>query len=321
MQIYEVTKPGILKTIGQDIKSAVLAPFQKAGAILNTPGSLTDPLKAQSAMNTYRQGQAQELETQVQQRLSTQVAQQTQDRAEQLTQQWLQKNQTRTAPTVAKPVAPPVQRSVLPTITLGGQLLTFGPDNLWHNETGAAVTDPAQAAKINKAYQDREYRKKQFQQTAIIKEAPLEYTTSAGIVVPGSAKTDKTNVSNDATGFVAWSDQQLDSVIPGTKQQINMDMIRKDLTLSPTVKTALDRVLKDPTNARAVQDYFETAMKAMQKMSAQLKQSAQVKKSNVSGNSAGLLDRYVDSATIDKLQDLAKNPTYASLIKKELGIN
>jgi hypothetical protein len=291
MQIYEVAKPGILKTMGQDIKSAVLAPYQKASAILNTPGAMTEPLKAQRAMNAYRQDRAQELEPQVQQRLSAEIAQQTAQKAKQLAQQWAQ--QVKSIPP-AKPVIKPLM-SRQPTITVGGQLLTKDEgDGLWRGEDGRAVTDPTQAAQIDKAY----------------------YTGQRN--VKGTVREATSPTSSQQ--FVTWSDQQLASVIPGTRQQINMDMIRKDSTLSPAVKTALDRVLKDPTNTQAVQDYFETAMKAMQQMSAQLKQSSEIKKPSVSPSSAQLLDRYVDSATIEKLQDLAKNPTYATLIKKELGI-
>jgi hypothetical protein len=36
--------------------------------------------------------------------------------------------------------------------------------------------------------------------------------------------------------------------------------------------------------------------------------------------SDGVLSRYVDPVVVQKLQDLAKSPTYAEILKKELGI-
>ena len=67
MQIHEVTQPGILRTIGQDIKGAVAQPFQKAAAVMSTPGAMTDPHAYRDAMNKYRAGQVAALEPQVQQ--------------------------------------------------------------------------------------------------------------------------------------------------------------------------------------------------------------------------------------------------------------
>ena len=55
MQIHEITviQEGVLSTIGNDIKSAVTAPFQKAKHMLNTPGSFTSARGEADARDKY----------------------------------------------------------------------------------------------------------------------------------------------------------------------------------------------------------------------------------------------------------------------------
>jgi hypothetical protein len=95
-----------------------------------------------------------------------------------------------------------------------------------------------------------------------IKEAPAEYTTPGGVIVPGVPTVD----------FERWADQQLTTQISGTQQKIDLDTVKKD----PAVKAELDKVLpqikRDPTNLAAVEMYFFTAMKAMQQMANAVKQ-------------------------------------------------
>jgi hypothetical protein len=209
----------------------------------------------------------------------------TQKRARQLAQQWEKqiKTQTKSAPAAqakpgattparppTSPASPTAQKSALPSITLGNQLLTKGPDGKWRGETGAVIMDPIQAARIDKAYQAREYQKKQFQQTAIIKEAPKEYTTPGGIVVPGGTRTDPGSLGT--VDFEQWADQQLTTQITGTGQKIDLDTVKKD----PAVKAELDKILpqikQDPTSTAAVEQYFLIAMNGMQQLANAVKQ-------------------------------------------------
>jgi hypothetical protein len=104
-----------------------------------------------------------------------------------------------------------------------------------------------------------------------IDEAPQEYTTPGGIVVPGGAKTDPK--SSSMVDFEQWADRLLTTQVSGTGQHIDLDAVKKD----PAVKAELDKVLpqikKDPTNIAAVEVYFLTAMRGMQRMADQARQS------------------------------------------------
>lgn len=327
MQIREVLKTqlheNVLRTIGQDIKGAVTEPFKKLGAVLDTPGAMTDPKKAAGALDQNEREQAMQFIAQRQQQKQAQVAQQTQQRAKELAQQWAQQIKTQSG-NQSSTNAPFAGRATpLPTVTISGNLLTKGPDGLWHGEDGRTVTDPAQIAKIDKAYYTgmpnqkgtvKERRINNPQQTATRRAARAQTrkgttTSAAGL--------------NDSSGFVAWSDQQLRDVIPGTRTEISMDKVRKNSTLYQPVKATLDRVLKNPSDTVAVQDYFETAMSAMQQLSAQFKQSRPAY-TGVSGGGAatgsGILDKFISASQIQDLQRAATDPATASRIKKELGI-
>jgi hypothetical protein len=97
-----------------------------------------------------------------------------------------------------------------------------------------------------------------------------------------------------------------------------MDMVRKDPELSQSVKVAQDKVSKDPSNIQAVEDYFETAMQAMQQLSARIKQSARPARGGA--QAGGLLGRVLDQRQLDKLKGLLQNPQLAPQVKTELGI-
>ena len=187
---------------------------------------------------------------------------------------------TTTAATTAKTkTAATPQKSGQPTITIGGKLLTKGGDGLWHGETGAAVTDPAQAAKIDKAYQDQEYRKKQFQQTAIVREAPAEYTTPSGIVVPGGAKTDTTPATATAgyrDAFVKWAGEKLRTNLP------RIGTITLDDVKATDIRDELDRAQAqvvatagDPAkNTVAVNNYLTVAVAGIARLSQKMRQDS-----------------------------------------------
>lgn len=336
MQIHEITKhslnEGILKTIGQDIKGAVTEPFQKLQAIAKTPGAWTSATKAGAALDQRERAQADQDIAQQQQQRATQVAQQTQQRAKELSQQWAQQLKTK-VPTSPVPAAGSASATAVskvastPTVTIGsvGQL-TKGDGGRWYNEKGQPVTDPAQAAKIDKAYQDQEFRKKQFQQTAMVREIAVDpQRTAARRAQRAQARKSPTGqtpaTSNDPMEFVSWADAQLATVISGTKQPINMDMVRKNTALATPVKTALDRVLKNPADTNAVEEYFETAMQAMQQLSAQIKQSSRVGRVGAGiGGNKGLLNQIMSDRQLEDLKGMIQNPSMQQKIKSELGI-
>lgn len=148
-----------------------------------------------------------------------------------------------------------------------------------------------------------------------LQEATDEYTTSGGIVVPGGTKTDLKSAGT--VDFESWADQQLTTQVSGTKQPIDLDAVKKD----PAVKAELDKVLpqikKDPTNLAAVEMYFLTAMKGMQRMAAQARQNAGL---GSKASDADPLSKIVNAQQLQALKNLAQNPQMATALKKTLGL-
>lgn len=253
---------------------------------------------------------------------------------------------TTPVPSTTKTAATP-QRSTQPSITIGGKLLTKGGDGLWHGETGAAVTDPAQAAKIDKAYQDQEYRKKQFQQTAIVREAPAEYTTPSGIVVPGGAKTDQTPATATTEyrdAFVKWAGEKLRTVDPATRQTITLDQVNKT-DIKDELDRAQDQVVataSDPAkNTVAINNYLTIAVAGVARVSQQLRQdsvygsSDNANKTNMSTSTGQVgqaivtqqeirnklsKDVKLSNTQIDDLKKLAQNPADRAALLKSFGV-
>ena len=252
---------------------------------------------------------------------------------------------TPTTPAKTKTAATP-QRSAQPSITIGGKLLTKGGDGLWHGETGAAVTDPAQAAKIDKAYQDQEYRKKQFQQTAIVREAPAEYTTPSGIVVPGGAKTDQTPATATTEyrdAFEKWAAEKLRTNLPQigtiTLDDVKATDIKDELAraLVQVVATAGDPV----KNTVAVNNYLTIAVAGVARVSQKLRQdsvygsSDNANKTNMSASTGRTgqaivtqqeirdkLTREVglSAAQIEELKKLTQDPAARAALLKSFGV-
>jgi len=298
MQIHEITKrkfnEGILKTIGQDIKGAVTEPFQKLQAIANTPGAWTSGLAAGGALDQLERNKINARTAQQ----TAQVAQQTAQRAKQLAQQWGQIIKTQQKPPPAKddPVAtdPNWRQDALKSAGVKfpqseskqrSKSKTSNKNPNWRQEAlksvGAAFDPPpirrpapgqmpasVAASRQGKLMLQAYGKPKGGIQD--IDEAPQEYTTRSGIVIPGGTTTDPK--SSGMVDFEQWADQQLTTQISGTRQQIGLDAVKKD----PAVKAELDKVLpqikKDPNNLAAVEMYFLTAMKGMQRMADAVKQ-------------------------------------------------
>jgi len=183
----------------------------------------------------------------------------------------------------AKPVADPTgptapfagRADPLPTVTVSGKLLTKGPDGLWHSEDGRAVTDPDQAAQIDKAYYTGQRNVK-----GTVQEAPSEYTTPSGIIVPGGAKTDQapaTATTEYRDAFVKWAGEKLRTVDPTTRRAITLDQVN-----TTDIKDELDRALAQVVatagdaakNAVAVNNYLTIAVAGVARVSQQLRQDS-----------------------------------------------
>jgi len=362
MQIHEITQPGILKTIGQDIKGAVTAPFQKAAAVLDMPGAMTDPHAYRDAMNKYRAGQVAKLEPQVQNMLAAQISQKTQQRAKELAQDWTQlikskqpRGRLKSAPT---PITPTGQYATKPVPA--GQVyganypVPYRPPAPLPRQLGGPVAEQDEPIRGNVPGKPSaaEYEKLQQQiaaagGTAIPppppetpKPEPVQATPAqppktgfaavAGPTPPPGGKVPyrvTTNPKNILTGsrakeFETWANQQLSSKIPGTNVTIDLAQIKKFPEIRQELNTALTRIIRSNNDPGAVEQYFIIAMRAMQNYSQNLKQSGAVQRAGIPSNTfaTGVLDRYVEPVVAQKLKDLARNPTYAEILKKELGI-
>lgn len=117
-----------------------------------------------------------------------------------------------------------------------------------------------------------------------LNEAPQEYTTPAGIVVPGGTRSDQTPGAPVKTptaqtdgykqSFLKWSDSQLQSR-DSRYNTITMADVRKNV---PGIQTALDKKLDDvikargtPQSAQAIKSYLEVAIAGVQARSQELK--------------------------------------------------
>lgn len=321
MQIHEVTQPGILRTIGQDIKGAVAQPFQKVAAVMSTPGAMTDPHAYRDAMNKYRAGQVAALEPQVQQKLSAQIAQQTQQRAKELAQQWVQyvaskpkpSSRLKSAPTPTKPTG---QYTTKPSGTTTVDMATGKPvDQLAPVQEQVGGPTPTELAK----YQEK--------LSAASAPAPTGFSAVSGPSPPPGGAVKPQDTRSIMTGaraqeFKDWANKQLTSRVTGTGQTLSLKDItgkKQDPTSQQLAQLLPAIIMKNDMNA--VEQYLTIAMQAMQQQAAQLKQSRRATTTSDMAvpTAQGVLDRYVDPVTKQKLQSLYKNPTYAEIIKKELG--
>ena len=150
-----------------------------------------------------------------------------------------------------------------------------------------------------------------------LQEAPEEYTTPGGVIVPGGTATDPKSLG--VIDFEQWADRLLTTQVSGTGQHIDLDAVKK----IPAVKAELDKVLpqikKDPGNIAAVEMYFLTAMKGMQAMAAQARQSAGVDP-NVVKATTNPLSKIINAQQLTALKNLVQNPQMAATIKQALGI-
>ena len=196
-----------------------------------------------------------------------------------LVAQW-QQSAPKAEPVVAptgsnEPAAPFAGRSApLPTVTVSGKLLTKGPDGLWHGEDGRAVTDPAQVAKIDKAYytgmrnqKGTVNERKRNQRRA---NSRNKASTSAQPAAPVTATTEY------QAAFEKWAAEKLQTNLP------RIGTITLDDVKATDIKDELDRAMAqvvatagDPTkNAMAVNNYLTIAVAGVARVSQKLRQDS-----------------------------------------------
>jgi hypothetical protein len=315
MQIHEITL--VQEGIGSDIKNAVVAPFQKAAAVMNTPGAMTSARGYGDAMNNYYKGQVDKNQVGIDAQIASRIAQQTQQRAKQLAQQWLQQVQAKkpTGPIRAAPIAPTPLKPTgkYATNKNAGQIVEPTPAGLLPEAVAGAPT-PAELAKYQQKVAAASAPKTGF--GALPGSTPLP-----GKVNPAVTANPKTVMTgNRANEFKAWVDHQLTSNVSGTNQTIGMNQVRQDPETLKKLNALLPTIImkNDPV---AIEQYLTIAMTAMQKLSAQIKQ--QQKSATPAGSARTQitpLSAILNPSQIDDIKKMAQDPTKAYAIKQALGI-
>jgi hypothetical protein len=184
--------------------------------------------------------------------------------------------QAQAAAKPATPSAPFAGRSdPLPTVKVGGNQMTKGPDGLWHSEDGRAVTDPAQVAKLDKAYYTGMRNQK-----GIVKEKKIplaqrraksgnKAATSVQPVAPAAPAT-PADVMKEK--FLAWTDGNLASR-DSSYNRITMADVRAKLPgIAQELDRKLDVAVQQGYRPDSVKDYLQTAIAGIQARSQELKQ-------------------------------------------------
>ena len=120
--------------------------------------------------------------------------------------------------------------------------------------------------------------------------------------------------------FRKWSDGQLTGRITGTRDQVSMNDVRQDPTENAKLDAILGRIAQKPDDAAAVEEYFTTAMQAMQRISAEKRASLGISRDATAATGEEILPQYIPPTQLEELKQLAKNARVAAQIKKELGI-
>jgi hypothetical protein len=318
MQIHEITlvQEGILSTIGSDIKNVVTSPFQKAGAVLNTPGAMTSATGYASAMDKYYQGQVAKAQPQLDQARDARLAQQTQQRAQQLAQQWIQqvnakkpRGPIKASPSAPTPLKPTGQYA---TNRNAGQVVNPTPAGVLPEAVAGAPTS-AELAKYQQKVAAAANPKTGFGAL------PGAETPPPGKVNPAVTANPKTVMTGTrANEFKSWVNQQLASPVTGTNQTISLDQVRKDPAVAQQLAQLLPAIImkNDPT---AVEQYLTIAMQAMQKMAAQIRQAQQTKTSRTA-TTVSPLSMLISPENQEKIRTMVQqDPVKAAAIKQALG--
>jgi len=317
MQIHEITlvQEGlgdIARTIGSDIKSAVTAPFQKAKAVLNTPGAMTSARGYGDAMTKYYQGQV------GQQKQADLTAW-----AKNLSTEWLKQprpsiqtptTQTQPAATAPKPTvspaAPATNTAPISTITKSNSGLPNAAEyeKLQQRIAAAAAKQPVPT---NEAFADLPGSKP----TSGGAVAPTVTARPAGIKAPPPLQ------SRYAQNFKTWVASKVEDKSSG----IGLDDVEIAMPgMSRGLNQALVQVVatqQDPkANQTAVEQYLVMVGQAMQQLSAAQRKSQREKNPSSQVSSLTPLSKVLTSDQIENIKKMAKDPAASYQIKTALGL-
>lgn len=180
------------------------------------------------------------------------------------------------AQTSAQPTGPTApfagRADPLPTVTVSGNLLTKGRDGLWYGEDGRAVTDPAQAAQIDKAYYTgmrnqkgtvNERKTTRNQRRASARNKAATSAQPAAPAQPADVMKEK---------FLAWTDASLATRDSAYNRITMADVRAKVPGIAQELDRKLDVAVQQGYRPDAVKDYLQTAVAGIQARSQELKQ-------------------------------------------------
>ena len=157
-----------------------------------------------------------------------------------------------------------------------------------------------------------------------LQEAPEEYTTPGGIVVPGGTKTDVAPpvapapvavANNYQEKFVEWSDSELASRDPISREPITMDDVRaKFPDLNQQLNKFLGQIVKTqgtPQQATAVEEYAKLAVSGIQAIAQSSRNRAPQQRTT---------DLGVSPQQLASLRALGQTPAGKDLLIKQLGL-
>ena len=211
------------------------------------------------------------------------VAQQTQQYVDKLAGEWLQGPGKTTAQKATAPAAANTTPAVgmrFRVVNPSYQGTYFKTGNTWSTEIGQPIVAPKTIAYLEKLLDGGAGREEPVPTTKI-KEAP-EYTTPAGIVVPGGAKTAAPTPASTSSSYGNqlrdWAAGKLKSTEPNTGKPITLD----DVEDNPGTKQQLTRLLTainqstgNPAELeKLIKNYLLTAVHGIQQRSAEIRATA-----------------------------------------------
>ena len=217
------------------------------------------------------------------------------------------------------------------------------PSESWEDKYKTAQQDPAVkgfAASMAQTWMKYEEKlKKEFSvepdtepttpakpgEMPTLEEAPEEYTTPGGIVVPAGAKTDQpkaTTATPTATAaptnqykeiFKRWADQTLATRVPATGETITMSMVEALPGLSERLSQALtliEQTQGKPQHAQAIQNYIMLASAGVQALAQKSKNQYGTQQTSLG----------IGSRDLASLKALARTPAGKEMLKQQLGL-
>ena len=265
MQIHEVTQ------LNQKQLDEVLPAPSWMGDVKKYAKAALDPAAWKSGGGLDKNLAAQE------------VAQQTQQYVDKLANEWLAgpgKTTAQKSATTAVANTTPAVGMRFRVVNPSNQGTYFKTGNTWSTEIGQPIVAPNTVAYLEKLLDGGAGREEPVP-TNKIKEAP-EYTTPAGIVVPGGSKTAATTSTSTGSTYGNqlrdWAASKLKSTEPSTGKPITLDDVEANAgTKQQLTKllTAINQSTANPAELeKLVKNYLLTAVHGIQQRSAEIRATA-----------------------------------------------